>query len=65
MRLLCDNALRRGEVAQADIKDLDLEGRRLWILGKGRGSQKEAVSLSRSTIKALQEWLLSIGGLNN
>lgn len=59
LRLLWDNALRRGEVAQADIKDLDLESRKLWILGKGRGSQKEAVSLSLPTVKALGEWLLS------
>jgi integrase/recombinase XerC len=57
LRLLWDNALRRSEVAQADIKDLDLEGRKLWILGKGRGSQKEAISLSRATVQALQEWL--------
>ncbi len=64
LRLLWDNALRRGEVALADLKDLDLEGRKLWIIGKGRGSQKESVSLSVSTVKALQEWLLARKELN-
>lgn len=59
LRLLWDNVPRRGELALTDIKDLDLEGRKLWIIGKGRGSQKEAVSLSGSAIKALQEWLLA------
>jgi integrase/recombinase XerC len=49
LRLLWDNALRRSEISLADIKDLDLEGRALLILGKGKGSQKEAVSLSRPT----------------
>lgn len=57
LRLLWDNALRRSEVAQADIKDLDLEARKLWILSKGRGSQKEAIALSSATVQAIQEWL--------
>ena len=57
LRLLWDNALRRGEVASLSLGDLDLDSRRLWILGKGRGSQKEAIALSLPTLKALQEWL--------
>ncbi|HAJ60504.1 MAG TPA: integrase [Cyanobacteria bacterium UBA8543] len=66
LRLLWDNALRREEISQASIKDLDLEGRTarsaapsasLLILGKGKGSQKEAVSLSRQTVDAIVEWL--------
>jgi integrase/recombinase XerC len=59
LRLLWDNALRRGEIEQADIKDLDLEGRSLLILGKGKGQQKEAVTLSRPTVEALVDWLLA------
>lgn len=57
LRLLWDNALRRSEISLASIKDLDLEGRSLLILGKGKGSQKEAVSLSRQTVDAILEWL--------
>jgi integrase/recombinase XerC len=57
LRLLWDNALRRGELERANIKDLDLDGRSLLILGKGKGSQKEAVSLSRPTVEAITDWL--------
>ncbi|MGD2184370.1 tyrosine-type recombinase/integrase [Lusitaniella coriacea] len=59
LRLLWENALRRSELVRADIRDLDLEGRSLLILGKGKGTQKEAVSLSGVTVQALQAWLLS------
>lgn len=58
LRLLWDNALRRSEVIKADIKDLDLETGKLWILGKGKGTQKESIELSSKAIKAIQEWLL-------
>ncbi|MGH2415527.1 MAG: tyrosine-type recombinase/integrase [Microcystaceae cyanobacterium] len=57
LRLLWDNALRRGEIEQADLKDLDLDGRALLILGKGKGQQKESVTLSRPTVEALMDWL--------
>ena len=57
LRLLWDNALRRGEVERADIQDLDLDGRSLLILGKGKGQQKVGVTLSRPTVEALLDWL--------
>ncbi len=57
LRLLWDNALRRGEVERAEIKDLDLDGRSLLILGKGKGQQKVGVTLSRPTVEALLDWL--------
>ncbi|GBL11685.1 tyrosine recombinase XerC [Microcystis aeruginosa Sj] len=57
LRLLWDNALRRGEIESADIKDIDTEGRTLAIFGKGRGQQKETVSLSRPTLDAILDWL--------
>lgn len=66
LRLLWDNALRRSEISLTDIKDLDLEGRTaqgaspsasLLILGKGKGSQKEVVSLSRQSVEAILDWL--------
>lgn len=49
---------------QVDLKDLDLERRSLLILGKGRGSQKQAVTLSQPTVVALADWLLSRRELN-
>jgi len=57
LRLLWENALRRGEVSALNIGDLDIDSRRLWILGKGRGSQKEAIAISTPVIQAVTEWL--------
>lgn len=57
LRLLWDNALRRSEISSADIKDLDKDGRVLLILGKGQGSHKETVSLSKPTVDAILDWL--------
>ncbi len=55
--LLWGNALRRGEVAKANIKDLNLVDGTLRIYGKGKGTQSEVVSLGRHTIVALKDWL--------
>ena len=56
IRLLWDNALRRGEVSAADVKDFDPVGRKLWIKGKGK-IQKAAISLNPVTVAAIQDWL--------
>jgi integrase/recombinase XerC len=57
LRLLWDNALRRGEIVQINLNDLDLEGRKLAILGKGKGTQKQDITLSKATVAALKDWL--------
>lgn len=57
LRLLWDNALRRGEVSSANLGDFDPEARRLKIRGKGKGTQVEAIALSQVTVAALLEWL--------
>lgn len=57
LRLLWGNALRRSEVVGCDIKDLDLEARTLSILGKGKGTQKETVTLDKPTCAALADYL--------
>src|SRR5215470_18283651 len=56
IRLLFDLALRRGEVAMLDLKDLDLRASRLWIKGKGR-REREAITLPPRTVAALKAWL--------
>jgi integrase/recombinase XerC len=55
LRLIWDNALRRGEISSCDVADF--EGDRLAILGKGRGSQKEWVALAPPTREAIEAWL--------
>jgi integrase/recombinase XerC len=57
LRLLWDNALRRGEIVKLNVGDFDAQARRLAILGKGKGSQKEWIDLSARTAQALSNWL--------
>ena len=61
LRLLWENALRRGEIVTCNINDFDPEARQLAILGKGRGSQKEIISLSEKATEALIDWLQARG----
>jgi integrase/recombinase XerC len=61
MRLLCENALRCAEVLALDVADFDRDGRRLTIIGKGRGTQKEAVTVSQATAAAISAYLDAAG----
>jgi integrase/recombinase XerC len=54
LRLLCENALRRAEVCALNVADFEPAVARLWITGKGRGTQREAVTLSAGGVAALQ-----------
>lgn len=56
-RLLWENVLRRGEIEKTSISDFDPDGATLSILGKGRGTQKERVSLSAATVEAITMWM--------
>lgn len=57
LRLLWGNALRRGEISKTNIDDFDAQKQTLSILGKGRGRQKQIISLSRQTTIAISAWL--------
>ncbi len=61
LRLLWDNALRRGEAAACNVGDFDRGGTRLRIFGKGRGTQAEWVDLAEPTVEAIDRWLESRG----
>jgi integrase/recombinase XerC len=54
LRLLWDNAIRRGELVSTNIEDFRDE--RLWILRKGK-LQKQPIDLAARTVAAVQEWL--------
>ena len=56
IRLMFDLGLRRGEVVGLDVDDVDRDGRRLWVLGKGI-AQKEARTLATPTMEAIDSWL--------
>jgi integrase/recombinase XerC len=51
--LLCENALRRAEVCKLNESDFDYARRELSILGKGRGLQKEKVTVSENLAACL------------
>lgn len=55
--LLWTNALRRGEIAKLLVQDFDYGSRSLWILGKGKGLNKERIELPRATADAIATWL--------
>ena len=56
LRLLFDLGLRRKEAVGLDVEDLDFEGDRIAILGKGR-TQKEWMTIPPKTKTALIGWL--------
>lgn len=64
LMLLCENALRRGEIHKCDVGDFQPAECRLLILGKGRGSQKEPVTLSAVTVAAISVYLAARGKTN-
>jgi integrase/recombinase XerC len=56
MLLFWGNALRRGEIASANIEDFLPQQQKLMILGKGKRA-KVAIDLTDSVSYALEEWL--------
>lgn len=52
--LLLENALRRAEICGASIGDFASNDAQLSIRGKGQGTQKQAVTLSRRCVQAIQ-----------
>ena len=61
LRLLWSNALRRGEVSQTNIHDFSLTRKSITILGKGRGTEKEIITIPPLAAKAIGEWLATRG----
>lgn len=56
LQLLWANALRRSEVVDIDIADVNLSDRCIWILGKGK-QEKQRIAISSKTVEALKLWL--------
>jgi integrase/recombinase XerC len=62
LRLLWDNALRRGELVATNIGDFRDE--KLWIIGKGK-TQRQSIDLAPQTLAALEEWVAVRAGQVN
>lgn len=56
IRLMFDMALRRNEVATLDVEHVDLDGSRIWILGKGK-RERIPLTMPGPTRAALKAWL--------
>ncbi|MFY7883469.1 MAG: tyrosine-type recombinase/integrase [Dolichospermum sp.] len=56
LRLLWGLALRRSEVVNLNVGDVDLDSGCIWVTGKGKGD-KERMSLGSKVRQALQDWL--------
>lgn len=61
LRLLCENALRRAEVCSLNVFDFRPDQRRIYVLGKGKGTQKEPETLSERAVEALQRYVTAAG----
>ncbi len=59
--ILIENALRRGEVCALDVGDFDSGARALWVRGKGRGGQKERITVSPDLAEKIAAYL-ALGG---
>jgi integrase/recombinase XerC len=59
LRLLWDNALRRNELCSLDMGDFNPQSGTLSILGKGKGTQKVVIELTRKTVESLNDWILA------
>lgn len=56
VRMLFDMGLRRGELASLDLEHLDLDARKVSIMGKGK-RERIPVTIPIETTKALRDWL--------
>lgn len=61
IELLFNPALRRSEVTKLDLDDVDVDGQRLNIRGKGRITD-QWVTLPEPTMAAIQDWIKIRGG---
>jgi integrase/recombinase XerC len=57
-------ALRRQEICQLNVGDFDFYGRKLRVLGKGKGTNEEYLDMSKDVAAAIADWLIARGDLN-
>jgi len=57
LQLLFETALRRGELTKLRLADYLPDSQSIWILGKGRGTQKEQITISSRIIGSIEDYL--------
>lgn len=61
IRLMIELGARRAEVCRLVVRDADLGGLRVRVLGKGRGTQSEWLPLTRRAADCIREYLDASG----
>jgi integrase/recombinase XerC len=59
--LLFGMGLRRGEVVSLDVEHFEASGKRLHVSGKGRGGEREALTVPAPAFEALKNYLATRG----
>ncbi|BCL40339.1 hypothetical protein NSMS1_67860 (plasmid) [Nostoc sp. MS1] len=54
-------ALRRQEICHLNVGDFDFYGRKLRVLGKGKGTNEEYLDMSKDVANAIAHWLIARG----
>lgn len=57
LRLLWENGLRRGEVANIKLSDISWDTQKISIIGKGKGNDKNQIDVSQGCLNAIAQWL--------
>jgi integrase/recombinase XerC len=57
LRLLCENGLRRGELANLRLSHVDFDSNQIQIYGKGQGNNALWIDVSDRALDAVAEWL--------
>src|SRR5690625_4985715 len=57
--LFFETAIRRGEVTKINLADYEPEKNIIWIIGKGRGTQKESITISNLLVNAINDYLVT------
>ena len=57
LRLLWENGLRRGELANIKLDDISWDTKKISIIGKGRGNDKTEIDVSQGCLNAIASWL--------
>lgn len=55
--LLFETAMRRGELSNICLGDYQPESKVVWILGKGKGTQKESMTISNQVVEVINAYL--------
>lgn len=57
LHLLFETAMRRGELTKIRMEDYQPENNIIWIIGKGKGTQKEQITISSHIVDVINDYL--------